>query len=129
MNKTFIDLLWKNVIDLTRNFWAAGYKTVIAGSFMNTYDDFKNFRACFPDETNIFVIQLCATKNSRDKRRVERSKPTTKEWRDDLDKRYPEDTSLSQADDEYRYIRIENSDQSVEETVGQIEKALPEIYR
>lgn len=128
MNEAFISLLWKNVADLTRNFWGAGYKTVIAGSFLTTHDELKKFREYLPPEASIIVLQLCASKETRDRRRIERSKPTAKEWRDDLDKRYPEDTSLSQAHTEYRYVRIENSDQSAEETVRQIQKALPEIY-
>lgn len=128
MNDAFIDLLWNNVEDLTRNFWEAGFNTVIAGSFMDTYSEFTKFRERFPDEANVIILHLCASKSTRDQRRLERAKPTTKEWRDDIDMRYPEDISLGQAHDEYRYVQIENSEQSLEETVHQIREALPEIY-
>lgn len=38
MDDAYLRMLWKNVTDLTRNFWSAGYPTVIAGSFASNID-------------------------------------------------------------------------------------------
>lgn len=129
MNEQFIRLLWKNVIDLIRNFRDAGFQTIIAGSFLTTYTEYKEFRRLFPDKMTVYVVHLCAEKAVRDRRRIERSKPTDKEDRDDIDRRYPEDCSLMQAGDDYRYIRVDNSALSVAETVHAIQQAIPEVFQ
>lgn len=76
----------------------------------------------------MYLVHLCAAKPVRDQRRIDRSKPSTKEWRDWLDERYPEDASLWSTDADYRYIRVENDHLSLDETISQVTAAIPEIY-
>lgn len=125
----FKTLLWDNVASIVRNFWWAGYTTVIVGSFINDYVDFERFRARLDSEVSVYIIQLCASKDVRDRRRIERPKPSSKEWRDDLDRNYPEDTTLRRATAGYRYLRIDNSSLSIAETVDQIRRVLPEVFQ
>ncbi len=127
MNEKFVRLLWKNVIALIRNFVDAGFENIITGSFLNTKTELKRFMPELMIDTHCYVIHLCASKPTRDKRRIQRGKPTTQEWRDRLDQLYPEDATLKDTDG-YRYICIENSTQSIEETIDSIKRALPEIY-
>jgi hypothetical protein len=124
----FKTLLWDNVATLVHNFWQAGFRTVIAGSFINDYPDYAQFRSRLDNDVRIYLIHLCASKPVRDHRRIARSKPTSKEWRDNLDRGFPEDTTLREAATEYRYVRIDNSELSVDQTVSQIASALPEIF-
>ena len=124
----FKQLLWKNVAMLTRNYWSAGISTVIAGSFINDYKDYKGFRTHLTEKVDIYLIHLCTSKPTRDKRRIDRSKPSTQEWRDWLDEHHPEDISLRMADADYRYIRVENSELSLDETVDQIVASIPNVY-
>lgn len=128
MDDHFIKLLWRNVLDLTNNFWEAGYSNVIAGSFLNTYDEYKEFRKNLPEDTKVFIIQLCASGDVRDTRRIKRKKPTKKEWRDIADAHTPQDETLKEATGEYKFIRIDNSNLTVEETVSKIKEAISEIY-
>ena len=128
MNDAFVRLLWRNVLALMNNFWEAGYLNVIAGSFLGTYDEYKQFRENVPKDTNIYVIQLCASREKRDIRRIEREKPTRKEWRDHADTFFPQDETLKENSDDYRFIRIDNNNLTIEETVTAIKKAIPEIY-
>jgi energy-coupling factor transporter ATP-binding protein EcfA2 len=127
-NDAFKNLLWDNVAALVFNFWQAGYANVIAGSFINDYADFVQFRSRLDGNVGIHLVQLCASRAVRDQRRIARPKATTKEWRDDLDRRYPEDTTLRGAAAEYGYTRIDNSLLSVAQTVAQIKRVLPEIF-
>lgn len=124
----FKHLLWKNVSTLIKNYWSAGLTTVIAGSFLNNYEDYREFRAYLPEEVSIYLVHLCASKSVRDERRIGRSKPSTKEWRDWVDKNYPEDNSLQSVTADYHYIRIDNSDLSINEAICLIMEAIPEIY-
>ncbi len=125
----FKTLLWDNVADIVRNFWQAGYTTVIAGSFINDYADYVQFRHRLDADVDIYVIHLCASKAARDERRIARLKQTSKEWRDAVDRSCPEDTTLRGATAEYRYVRLQNSSLSVAETVDQIRRALPSVFR
>lgn len=124
----FKQLLWKNVAMLAQNYWSAGISTVIAGSFANDYQDYLGFRTYLKSEADIYLVHLCAVKTVRDQRRIERAKPSTREWRDWLDEHYPEDISLQSVNADYHYIRIENSHLSVEETVSQITTSIPDVY-
>ena len=63
-----------------------------------------------------------------DRRRTERLKPSSKEWRDALDRSYPEDTTLCDAPADYHYVRIDNSGVTLAETVERIKHALPEVF-
>lgn len=128
MNDNFMELLQKNVLCLIKNFWEAGYSTVIAGSFIGSYEGYKNFRKFIPKGIDVYVVQLCASKSVRDERRIGRSKSTKKEWRDHVDINYPEDKSFQSVKDDYRYIRIENDGFTINQTVEMIKKAIPEIW-
>lgn len=128
MNDAFMQLLWKNVADLTRNFWDAGFRTVVAGSFVNTIEDYRRFRAILNRDATVYVVQLCAGKPVRDVRRIERGKPTTEEWRDMVDQADPEDTSLASSADGYRFLRIDNDGFDVGQTVQRIQAWAPELY-
>ena len=125
----FKNLLWDNVAALVRNFWQAGYATVIAGSFLNEYADYVQFRPRLEGDAGIYLVQLCASKSVRDQRRIARSKPSSQEWRDELDRWYPEDTTLRDAAAGYEYVPIDTSSLSVAQTVDQIRRVLPEVFR
>jgi predicted ATPase len=124
----FKALLWDNVAAVVHNFWEAGYATVIAGSFINDYPDYLQFRSRLDGEVAVDVVQLCASKAVRDERRIARPKPTSEEWRDDVDRWCPEDTTLRAEVTEHRHVRIENSSLTVAETVDQIRQALPDVF-
>jgi hypothetical protein len=126
---TFKNLLWNNVASLVHNFWQGGYTTVVAGSFINDHADYLQFRSRLDRDVHVSVIHLCASKAARDQRRTARSKPTSKQWRDDLDRRFPEDTTLGTASADYAYIRVGTSALSIAETVAHITRALPELFR
>lgn len=128
MDDAFIRLLHANVADLTRNFWDAGYQNVIAGSFMSNYRDYRRFRARLDRDANVYVIHLCATKHTRDVRRIEREKETSEEWRDMVDRVDPEDSTLRRKDADYRYVRIDNDAMTIAETVLAVRRAVPEVY-
>jgi dephospho-CoA kinase len=127
-DEAFWTLLWDNVAALLQNFWHAGYTTVIAGSFIKDYADYLSFRARLDAGVGIYVVQLCASKPVRDERRIARSKPSSQEWRDELDRHFPEDTTLQDAVSDYRHIRIDNSALSAAETIAQISQAIPEAF-
>lgn len=123
-----LNLLWKNVADLTKNYWAAGFHNVVAGSFLSNLDHYHAFRKHLSAEANTYVIQLCAGKPVRDKRRIQRSKPSTQEWRDHVDRVDPEDTTFASTQGDYRYLRIDNDGLTVEETVALIREWAPELF-
>ncbi|MDQ3541887.1 MAG: hypothetical protein M3440_14495, partial [Chloroflexota bacterium] len=127
MDDAYLRLLWKNVADLTRNFWSAGYRTVIAGSFLSNVDHYRAFRDVLNMPANVSVVQLCATKAARDVRRITRGKETSEEWRDMVDHVDPEDTTFASADADFRYLRIDNDGRTVAETVDIILQWLPDI--
>jgi adenylate kinase family enzyme len=128
MDDAFLQLLWKNVADLTRNFWDAGYRTVVAGSFANTIDQYRAFRRVLNRDANVYVVQLCAGKPVRDVRRIERGKPTSEEWRDMVDRVDPEDTTFATTTADYRFLRIDNDGIAVTESVQRIKAWAPELY-
>jgi hypothetical protein len=127
----FLQLIWSNVSEVITNYWAAGYATVITGSLLDgdTYASFQQFRTMLAENVSIYVVHLFAAKPVRDQRRIDRAKPSTKEWRDRVDAQYPaHDTSLRDNAGDYRNIAIDNSDQRPGETVDAIRSAIPEIY-
>lgn len=128
MDDAFIRLLHANVADLTRNFWDAGYQNVIAGSFMSNYRDYRRFRARLDRDANVYVIHLCATKQTRDVRRMEREKETSEEWRDMVDRVDPEDSTLRRKDTDYRYVRVDNDAMTIAEAVLAVRRAISEIF-
>lgn len=130
-NQTFLDLLWTNVAAVITNFWDAGYATVITGSLLNgdTHASLQQFRERLPDDVDLYVIHLRASKHVRDQRRISRAKPSTQEWRDRVDASYPSgDTSLRDNASDYRYIPIANDAQDLSDTMAVIMELIPEIY-
>lgn len=127
MDDAYLRMLWKNVADLTRNFWGAGYRNVIAGSFLSNVDHYRAFRDVLNMPANVYVAQLCATKAARDVRRINRGKETSEAWRDMVDRADPEDTTFAAADADFRYLRIDNDGLAVAETVDLVLRWLPDI--
>jgi adenylate kinase family enzyme len=128
MDDAFLRMLWKNVADLTRNFWDAGYRNVIAGSFASSVDHYRTFRDVLNRDADVYIVQLCATKATRDVRRIAREKTTSEEWRDMVDRVDPEDSSFASAMGDYRFLRIDNDDLNVNETVERIRQWAPNLY-
>jgi energy-coupling factor transporter ATP-binding protein EcfA2 len=127
MDDAYLRLLWKNVADLTRNFWSAGYRNVFAGSFLINVDHYWAFRDILNMPANVYVVHLCATKATRDVRRINRGKETSEEWRDMVDRVDPEDTTFASADADFRYLRIDNDGLAVAESVDVIRRWLPDV--
>jgi adenylylsulfate kinase-like enzyme len=119
-NEKFLQLLWKNIIDVTNNFWSHGFKTVIAGSFFDYYSEYQQFRNLLPEDINVCVIHLCASKPVRDQRRRERVKAYNKEESDWIDENYPEDDEFGKHKDALDYLRIDTSNLSIDETIAAI---------
>ena len=128
MDDEFFDLLRRNVVGLVENFWAAGYVNVVAGSFLRDYPDYVAFRTLVTRPSEVFLVELLVDKAVRDHRRVTRAKQTTQEWRDTVDL-IPEDRTLRQATDaDYRYVGIDTTGLTIDETVRRIKTAIPEVY-
>ena len=127
MDDDFIRLLWNNVVACIHNFWAAGYSTVIAGSFCSLAE-LPRFLALLDGAPEVFVVHVCASKVVRDGRRMARPKRTSRRDRDWVDRHYPEETDVTTVAAEYGYVRVDNSYLSVEDTVAAVRKAFPEIY-
>ena len=130
-DRPFLELLWNNVSNVITNFWAAGYTTVITGSFLegDTHDSYQQFRTRLPEDVAIYLVHLQASRPIRDQRRINRPKPTSTEWRERVDSSYPDnDTSLRDNAHDYRYIAIDNNDHQIQESITAIKTAIPEIY-
>ncbi|HEX6682147.1 MAG TPA: hypothetical protein VF062_05105 [Candidatus Limnocylindrales bacterium] len=128
MDDEFFHLLRRNVADLVRNFWTAGYVNVIAGSFLRHHADYLAFRRLLTPPTAVFLVELLVDKDVRDGRRVTRAKQSTKEWREMVDL-IPEDRTIRQATEtDYRYVGINATALDVAETVHRIKDAIPEVY-
>lgn len=128
MDNAYLWMLWKNVADLTRNFWDAGYRNVIAGSFASNMDHYRKFRGVLNRDADVHIVQLCATKPTRDARRIARSKQTSEEWREFVDRVDPEDTSFASTYEDYRFLRIDNDNLEVGETVERIRQWVPDLF-
>lgn len=127
--RKFVNLSIQNSVSLISNFFDAGYNTVLAGSFIGNLAGYDAFRKHFRYRATIYVVMLTASKPVRDKRRIKRDKPSTKRFRDKLDKKYPFDPALRDAKRDYTYIEIDNSRHSIKKTVQAIRKAIPEAFR
>ncbi len=123
-----MQLLWQNMAALIKNFWAAGYSTVVAGSSFDDYKGYIQLRQRLPEDVSVYLVHLCASKAVRDQRRIDRTKPSTKASRDQMDRICPEDTTLQDNQQGYHYIKIQNDDLSVDQAVEAIKTAIPEIY-
>lgn len=93
-DNAFKALAIRNSVDLIHNFYDAGYETVVAGSFISDRQGYDVFRKLLRGNPQIYIVMLGATKQTRDDRRLKREKPTTKEWRDELDLKYPPDRTF-----------------------------------
>ncbi|WP_420113947.1 hypothetical protein [Pseudactinotalea sp.] len=130
-DQTFLDLLWSNLVSVIGNFWAAGYPTVIAGSFLDrdTHTSLGQFLERLDHSATLYVVHLVPSRSVRDDRRIHRSKPTSKERRDTADANYDLSRhSLRDNANGYRYIEIDNTSQAVGSTVATVRAAIPEIY-
>jgi hypothetical protein len=116
----FLQLLWKNVLDVTYNFWAFGYHTVITGSFFDGYAQYLDFRKRLPPDIRVTLIHLCASKAVRDQRRAQRPKVYNKQASDWIDAHYLEDQEFREHAHELDYFRLETSELSVEDTIALI---------
>lgn len=123
-----LKLLWKNVASLALNYWEAGFRSFVSGSFLSNLEQYSAFRMHLDSEVDTYIIQLCAEKQIRDRRRIERLKPSTKEWRDHVDLVDPEDFTLAEGAESYRFLRIDNDDFSVEESIQLIRVWAPELF-
>jgi ABC-type phosphate/phosphonate transport system ATPase subunit len=128
VDDAYLQMLWKNVADLTRNFWNAGFRTVVAGSFASNVDHYRAYRNILNMPANVYVVQLCATKATRDVRRINREKETSEEWLDMVDRVDPEDTSFASANGDYKFLRIDNDGLDVLESVELIRQWAPEFF-
>jgi hypothetical protein len=106
---TFWRLLRANVAVLVRNYWAAGFENVIAGSFFATRDDFLRFRDLVPEVDEVYMVQLLVQTDERERRRLTRAKRTTQEWRDRVDQLDTGDTTLAANQDGYRYLAVDST--------------------
>ncbi len=61
IDDALLRLLSTNVADLTRNFTQAGYRTVIAGSFVSNYGQYQAFRGDLDHEANVYIVHFCAS--------------------------------------------------------------------
>jgi hypothetical protein len=129
-NDAFRALAIKNSISLIQNFFEAGFETVVAGSFIGNRDGYDAFRKLLQVDPKIYIVMLNASKVVRDERRITREKPTTREWRDDLDRRFPPDRSLydSKSSGDYEYIEIDNSELTLAETLKQVCLQIPGVF-
>ncbi|MFI7644065.1 hypothetical protein [Nonomuraea sp. NPDC049400] len=124
----FWQLLRANVAALVRNYWGAGFENVIAGSFFRTRDDFLRFRELVPEADEVFMVQLLVQPEERQHRRLTRAKRTTQEWRDSVDQFDTVDTTLAADQDGYRYLAVDGTGMTPEQTVAVIVREFPEIY-
>jgi len=129
-DEAFRALAVKNSVDLIHNFYDAGYQSVFAGSFIGDRAGYDAFRKLLKGSPKIYVIMLAASKQVRDDRRLKRGKPTTQEWRDHLDTKYPADQTLrkSQKTGDYAYLEIENSSLTIAETIECLRAFIPHIF-
>jgi predicted kinase len=127
MDDQFFQLLRRNVAALVTNFWDAGHQTVIAGSFLRNLEDYHQFRATLSGDISVYFIHLCASKAVRDERRIQRRKPSSAAWRDQVDKSHPEAVNFADDQAGYHYLRVDNSNLTLEQTLEQIAASWPEI--
>jgi ABC-type cobalamin/Fe3+-siderophores transport system ATPase subunit len=116
-DEAFRDLHRRNVAALVRNFWDAGYGTVVAGSFLAAHQEYGEFRSLLPADIDVTVVQLLVRKDVRDARRNSRAKVTTQEWRDAVDEVDVQDTAWDRTGAGYAYVAVDTSDLGVAETV------------
>ncbi|MFI6295966.1 hypothetical protein ACIBEJ_30515 [Nonomuraea sp. NPDC050790] len=124
----FWQLLRANVAVLVRNYWAADFENVITGSFFTTRNDYLRFRELVPEVDEVFMVQLLVQPDERRHRRLTRAKRTTQEWRDRVDEFDAVDTTIAAKQDGYRYLAVDGTGMTPEQTVAVIVREFPEIY-
>lgn len=128
MDDEFFALMRRNIAALVANFWVAGYRTVITGSFLRDHADFLAFRPLLTRPVTIFLVDLLVDREVRTQRRLTRAKRTTQEWRDMVDQ-IPEDRTLREAPHtDYRYLGIDTTHLDIPATINQIKVKIPELY-
>lgn len=127
-DEAFWRLLRANVGALVRNYWAAGFGNVIAGSFFTTRDDFLRFRELVPEVDEVCMVQLLVQPDERQRRQITRAKQTTQEWRDRVGRLDTADTTIADNQDGYRYFAVDGTGMTPEQTVAAIMREFPEIY-
>ncbi len=60
VDEAFRDLHRRSVAAVVGNFWAAGYRTVVAGSFLSSPAEYAAFRALLQAEVEVTLVHLCA---------------------------------------------------------------------
>lgn len=128
LDEARLHLLWQNVADLAANYWAAGFKNFVGASFLDNLQHYEAFRSHLELDAEIYLVQLCAAKPTRDQRRIDRPKITSSEWRDHVDFVCPEDETIATETGQYRFLRIDNDDLSVEDTLVVIHEWAPELF-
>ncbi|PIR86913.1 MAG: hypothetical protein COU11_03605 [Candidatus Harrisonbacteria bacterium CG10_big_fil_rev_8_21_14_0_10_49_15] len=122
----FKDLAIANSMALVYNFFEHGYERVVAASFINGQDGYERLKPKLKHNPKILVLQLTASQEVRDKRRIEREKPTTKEWRDIVDA--VREKPFDKEDPGYTYAEIDNSELTVDETVVMIKERMVDFF-
>jgi hypothetical protein len=119
----------RNVAAVVSNFWTAGYPNVVTGSILETLEEYRAFRVLLTDEADIVVVELVAAKAERDRRRQTRSKTTTKEWRDMVDRQHPDDSLRGAGDaEDVRHVQIDTTDLDLAATVLHVTAAAPDMF-
>ncbi len=127
-DEKFKQLAIDNSAVLINSFFGHGCERVVAGSFIGDRAGYDAFKTKLEHSPKVFIVMLVASQEVRDKRRMERAKPTTKEWRDIADAKAPKDTTLGAAKDEYDYYEIDNSGLTVDETIAEVKKKIPDFF-
>ncbi|SDX76862.1 hypothetical protein SAMN05661080_01146 [Modestobacter sp. DSM 44400] len=124
----FTELHLRNATAVALNFWKAGYRTVLVGSLVNTHVEYLEFRRRLPEDVDVLVVQLTASRAVRNQRRLGRGKRSDQQWHDLVDRNDPEDTTLAAAAGDYRYVCVDTGSLRLEEALRQIMAAAPEIW-
>lgn len=127
-DEAFWRLLRANVGTLVRNYWAAGFGNVIAGSFFSTRDDFVRFRELVPEVDEVCMVQLLVQPDELQRRRNTRAKQTTQEWRDRAGRLDTVDTTIAGNQDGYRYLAVDSTRMTPGQTVAAIMGGFPQVY-
>ncbi|MDD5050894.1 MAG: hypothetical protein PHV93_04150 [Candidatus Pacebacteria bacterium] len=128
-DENFQSLALENSLDLIHNFFEGGYENVVAGSFLIDQTHFDAFKAKLKYAPKIYILMLTVEKGTRDERRLNRDKKTTKEWMDLVDSKFYLETSLrDKADESYTYFEIDNTKLNVADTIELLKQKIPQFF-
>ncbi|MGP3928872.1 hypothetical protein [Nonomuraea sp. KM88] len=85
-------------------------------------------RDLVPEADEVYMVQLLVERDERQRRRLTRAKQTTQEWRDRVDLADTGDATIAADQDGYRYLGVDNTGLTPEQTVAVIKRAIPAIY-